>query len=465
MRLTATAASTTILGLTVSLFTANPATAHQQVAEHREAAIAKDQRWIPETTPEGAQRMRSTKPRVGLRLTDRDGRVKARKKVRFTGFVRHAANRQVQLQRRVGRKPSRQGFTPARQARFKWRTVRRVDHNGRFAIRQQVGKGRQVFRARVKTPDGHVHSRAIAVRGVDAPGAVGIGGMAKTLLGGLISGVTKSAGSSLFGWALGALGLAGTDSDPDKSALNAVKQQLSDVEKTLTELQTGLQELEASITQLDCDALNADNNPALARIDLLASQYNAFLKAETTNLPTLQTWAKNVLTPTGDDKPLAEDLDEIYHNLTGAAAANGSIKACIIAAAKSKPVGQFGDAAFYNTVLPYVSYYYGYLAKGVALVVEAQHFTAVQQLGTAASGFWLRRTQRAPATLPKLDQPPPQPALRQPARYPKPGRRSWTCSGKVAHRCRTPHCSSMAIPGCSGCETWHSSILDPARFR
>lgn len=212
-----------------------------------------------------------------------------------------------------------------------------------------------------------------------------------------LEGGASETGSTLVGWALGQLGIAGTDSTGH--ALMEIESTLQDIDAQLQKIATEISELISEEVISNCQELSSTINPDLARIGTALEKYNDIIctgngscadMAPPSNVPEsdLMDFMDYVLdTANGGTDSMDVILDRIQLALVGGTQ-GGVISACINPAIPGLALpadGTFGDVDYYTRVNPVAAYYYYYQTVATLLYCEAQRYLAYVTSGAPDS--------------------------------------------------------------------------------
>ena len=211
----------------------------------------------------------------------------------------------------------------------------------------------------------------------------------------VVDGALGDVGSSLAGWALGAIGISTGDGATEKEiedTLNTIENELEDIESTLTGISDELKELDQDLVQMDCDTLAADLDGQLGLITSLYQNYESFISTaksgtvplvnctDALNTPNscLKAWVNAVLDDNSEGQGVQWALNTIATAFNPQGNANGVIAECMKTVEPPKPGDmELHDAnAYWNQTLGLVNYYYAYMVKGLTIYSEASHFQA-----------------------------------------------------------------------------------------
>ncbi len=230
---------------------------------------------------------------------------------------------------------------------------------------------------------GQAESSLVAGQAASSAALSGDYAWSKAVFEALGKGAVGALGNVAVGYALDAMGLSAKSTD-ELEALKSINNSLLKIIDQLNGIQMELQQLNATLQQLNCDWLSANLNEWLARIDSLASTYQAFNdvaigKYGTPTVPPLEsmtTWADQV---TNDLTGIPPALHAISNALMPAGSAQGIITACLQPGVIHRPANDtFGDVAYYDQVANLIDFYYAYQVRGLLLLQEAYHFQAQQ---------------------------------------------------------------------------------------
>lgn len=208
-----------------------------------------------------------------------------------------------------------------------------------------------------------------------------------------LEGGAGDAGSSFAGWALGQLGLSGTDETG--AALAEIESTLQDIDAQLMQIAAEIQELIGDEVVANCQQLSSNLTSDLARIDNLLGTYDTIICTGNgtcpggeppSNVPLaeLTNFVDQVLDlSNGGTNAMDMILDRINSALVGGTQ-GGIISACInpdIPGLAIPVEGAWNDATYYTRIHPVASFYYYYQTVGTLLYCEAQRFQAYLMAG------------------------------------------------------------------------------------
>ncbi len=205
-----------------------------------------------------------------------------------------------------------------------------------------------------------------------------------------VANLNLSVDTTLYGYALSALGLG--DGNPDYSA-----QMLSE----LQQISSQLTQIDATITQLDNDVklenCNLDEatavSGAVSHIRSVTRDYNTLLM-DGGNATDIQNWLDEVFNPANDQSnSISQNLVTINTGLMPAGSPDTGVLASCINAMAKPTAGQLDDTSYYQTVQNLTNYFYAVQAEGMAVVAEAYDYKAYQAWVAANPNVSLDPTQ------------------------------------------------------------------------
>jgi hypothetical protein len=213
----------------------------------------------------------------------------------------------------------------------------------------------------------------------------------------LAEGAAKQTGGQFAGWALGAIGLGGSDT----ADLAKISGQLQAISDQLAGIQATLDGIQRSIEAQTCNQQLNQAAQAVVAIKTADTNYRVLVALGTrsvVDVPRMQKFADQVLDGTGLSMTIKSALITIETAMTGPAG-TGILRSCLVPSIVPPPAGgetnYFGtDVGYYGydhfggeqstgqpTVNSFVGYYYGYQALGLMLLQEADRFEAQQSVG------------------------------------------------------------------------------------
>lgn len=199
-------------------------------------------------------------------------------------------------------------------------------------------------------------------------------------LGSAAKGAAGAAGSDLFGWALSAMGIGGSDTS------SQILSELQEIETTLVDICNELAAIDTELQKLVC-ATDADwlTEPASA-IDTWYADYMDYVTDAQFGAPpsqeVMQVWVDEVLdADTGALHAITQLKD-----FGTASTSSGSIADCI--QAQTSAIGapdseSLDDRPYYEAIVaPIQNWFYGYNTIGYTVLVEAYHYQAWVDAGS-----------------------------------------------------------------------------------
>lgn len=202
-------------------------------------------------------------------------------------------------------------------------------------------------------------------------------------------GAAGNVGGAAAGWVMGALGLS--DGSPDYTEqLDKIDQDLQIVISELSSIDAELGLIYDELRIINCTEWQNGLGDQKSRIDGLFSNYSTWVNTASTggrvDSMTIADWVDQVLAlgSYSSDQPMDEILLEIADQLY-VPINSGIIPSCV------QPIplpedNSFGtDTSYYNEVMLYINYYFGYQVRGLMVLNEAYHYRAWVNAGAPIS--------------------------------------------------------------------------------
>lgn len=203
------------------------------------------------------------------------------------------------------------------------------------------------------------------------------------------TGVGHGAGEALFGWTLGALGLA--EQAPDYTEqLDRIDEDLKVMIDELNGIQDELNTISGEITVLNCTNWATALTTEKARVDNLLSDYQSFASTAaaggTVSGSTLSDWVDQVegQGSYASHESMGDIIATFISTLIGPGN-TGVIPACVQTISKPTDETMSVDDDYYAKVQLFTDYYYNYQVRALFLYVEAKHYRAWVAAGSPTS--------------------------------------------------------------------------------
>lgn len=215
------------------------------------------------------------------------------------------------------------------------------------------------------------------------------GAAAKFVFQNIATGVTRGAGEQLFGWTMGALGLA--QGGPDYTEqLDRIDEHLQVMIDELNGIQAELNSINGVLTVLNCTNWATALTTEKARVDNLLWDYQSFASTAasggTVSASTISDWVDQVEAQGSySSHESMGDIIATFINTLTVPGNTGVIPACVQAIARPADEAMSVDDDYYAQVQLFTNYYYNYQVRALFLYVEAKHYRAWLAAGSPNS--------------------------------------------------------------------------------
>lgn len=203
------------------------------------------------------------------------------------------------------------------------------------------------------------------------------------------TGFGHGVGDAVFGWTMGALGLA--DEGPDYTQqLDKIDEDLQVVIDELSGIKDELVTIEGELTVLNCTNWSTTLTTEKARVDNLLSDYQSFASTAasggTVSGTIIADWVDQVEAQGSyaSHESMGDIIATFISALTGPAN-TGVIPACVQSITKPADETMSVDDDYYAKVQLFTDYYYNYQVRALFLYVEAKHYRAWSAAGKPTS--------------------------------------------------------------------------------